>query len=171
MTPHSYMTGYSQLTLVSLDALGGTEALPSVDVAHVGMAVALACWREKTKVEREREMCFNIQQVSKGYLCNCSISASSSKTCILHINTIICEHCHIATWWIPFKSMKEAVWAEIASGQHKVTTEETLFPIAFLGNSSSHLRVELTIFSSLSENNTDMVNLIQYSLFYVCFSL
>lgn len=41
---------YSQLTLVSLDAFGGTEALPWVDVAHVGMAVTLAgCKRQKTK--------------------------------------------------------------------------------------------------------------------------
>lgn len=51
------MIVYSQLTLVSLDALSCTEALPCVDVAHVGMAVTLACCKEKTKVEREREMC------------------------------------------------------------------------------------------------------------------
>lgn len=46
-----YMIVYSQLTLVSLDPLRGTEALPRVDVAHVGVAVTLARCREKTKVE------------------------------------------------------------------------------------------------------------------------
>lgn len=38
---------YSQLTLVSLDALGGTEAFPRVDVAHVSMAVTLTHCRQK----------------------------------------------------------------------------------------------------------------------------
>lgn len=42
---------HSQLTLVSLDALGGAEALPRVDVTHVGVAVALACC--KTTKQRE----------------------------------------------------------------------------------------------------------------------
>lgn len=45
---------YSQLTLVPLDPLGGTEALPCVDVADVGVAVTLAHWREKTRIEEGR---------------------------------------------------------------------------------------------------------------------
>ena len=43
----SYMIVYSQLTLVSLDAFSGTEALPCVDMAHIGMAVTLACCKDK----------------------------------------------------------------------------------------------------------------------------
>lgn len=41
------MVVYSQLTLVSLDALGSTEALPRVDVAHISMAVTLTRCGEK----------------------------------------------------------------------------------------------------------------------------
>lgn len=54
----TYMIVYSQLTLVSLDTFGGAEALPRVDVTHVGVAVTLACWKKKkkrTNVRRERE--------------------------------------------------------------------------------------------------------------------
>lgn len=54
MFNHTDMMAHSQLTLVSLDALGGAEALPRVDVAHVGMAVTLAgC---KGKKERGRDV-------------------------------------------------------------------------------------------------------------------
>lgn len=49
------MSIYSQLTLISLDALSSTEALPSVDLAHAGMAVTLACCKEKTKVKGRME--------------------------------------------------------------------------------------------------------------------
>jgi len=50
-----HMTSYSQLTLVSLDPFGGAEALPGVDVAHVGMGVALArCVGGERERERER---------------------------------------------------------------------------------------------------------------------
>lgn len=51
---------YSQLTLVALDALGGTETLPRVDMAHVGMAVTLTCCRDKGQGGEEREMCVRI---------------------------------------------------------------------------------------------------------------
>lgn len=40
---------YSQLTVIPFDAFGGTVALPTVDVAHVGMVVALAGCREQRK--------------------------------------------------------------------------------------------------------------------------
>lgn len=40
---------YSQLTVISFDAFGGTVALPTVDVAHVGMVVTLAGCREQRK--------------------------------------------------------------------------------------------------------------------------
>ncbi len=46
------MVVHSQLTLVSFDALGGTEALPCVDVAHAGMAVTLASCKEKIKIDK-----------------------------------------------------------------------------------------------------------------------
>lgn len=35
---------YSQLALISLDALGGAEALARVGIAQRGMPIALACW-------------------------------------------------------------------------------------------------------------------------------
>lgn len=37
--------------MISFDAFGGAEALPRGDVAHAGVAVALACCREQRKVE------------------------------------------------------------------------------------------------------------------------
>ena len=37
--------------MVSFDAFGGAEAFPSVDVAHVGVVVTLACCREQRKVK------------------------------------------------------------------------------------------------------------------------
>lgn len=40
---------YSQLTVISFDAFGGTVALPAVDVAHVGMVVTLAGCREQRR--------------------------------------------------------------------------------------------------------------------------
>lgn len=42
---------YSQLAVISFDAFGGAEALPSVDVAHAGVAVTLAGCREQRKVK------------------------------------------------------------------------------------------------------------------------
>ena len=47
---HSCVVPYSQLTLVSLDALGGAEALPRVDVANAGVAVALTRCRGDTRL-------------------------------------------------------------------------------------------------------------------------
>lgn len=47
---------HSQLTLISLDALGGTEALSCVDVANVGMAVTLACCKDKKRKRRSKDV-------------------------------------------------------------------------------------------------------------------
>ncbi len=57
------MKVYSQLTLVSLDALSGTEALPCVDMTYVGVAVTLACCKERQRLKEgdgERERCIKI---------------------------------------------------------------------------------------------------------------
>lgn len=42
--------------MISFDAFGGAEALPSVDVAHVGVVVALAGCREQRKVKNVLEL-------------------------------------------------------------------------------------------------------------------
>lgn len=46
---------HSQLTVVSFDAFGGAEALPSVDVAHAGVVVTLAGCREQRQVKNVLE--------------------------------------------------------------------------------------------------------------------
>lgn len=42
-----------QLTLVSLDALGSTEAFSRADMAQIGMAVTLAGCKAKTKNKKQ----------------------------------------------------------------------------------------------------------------------
>lgn len=49
--------GHSQLTLVTLDAFSGTEALPCVDVAHAGVAVTPACCKDK-KYNKKQKIIF-----------------------------------------------------------------------------------------------------------------
>lgn len=46
---------YSQLTVISFDAFGGAETLPSVEMAHVGVVVTLAGCREQRKVKNVLE--------------------------------------------------------------------------------------------------------------------
>lgn len=50
-TKTSYMVIYSQMTPVSFNAFGDTEALSCIDVAYVSMVVTVAYCREKGREE------------------------------------------------------------------------------------------------------------------------
>lgn len=55
------MLVHLQLTLVSLDALGGTEAFSRADVAQIGVAVTLASCKARTKDETVRDKRFETE--------------------------------------------------------------------------------------------------------------
>ena len=86
------VTVHSQLTLVSLDALCGAEALPCVGMAHAGVAITLACCKgNKKKRERRLETCYQFifgEFLAKmRYFSNCLFN--------------LCKHC-----WVAFRAKR-----------------------------------------------------------------